>query len=215
MFASMPSIGDIGEKRNMKKEIYDTIIVGVGGQGVLTIAAILARAAVKQGFDVKASELHGLAVRFGSLSVHLRIGKKKIMSPMVGGGNADLLIAHEPLEALKALKFANKDTVIMFDTKRQIPNITYRDEIHYPLITEVKKTLKSVSKKVIEMDATYATEKETKYAMLANAYILGRVTKEKVLPLSREAVLYAMKSVVPEKSLADNIKIFNLGYKSK
>jgi len=199
----------------MKKEIYDTIIVGVGGQGVLTIAAILARAAVKQGFDVKASELHGLAVRFGSLSVHLRIGKKKIMSPMVGGGNADLLIAHEPLEALKALKFANKDTVIMFDTKRQIPNITYRDEIHYPLITEVKKTLKSVSKKVIEMDATYATEKETKYAMLANAYILGRVTKEKVLPLSREAVLYAMKSVVPEKSLADNIKIFNLGYKSK
>ncbi|MFA5141522.1 MAG: indolepyruvate oxidoreductase subunit beta [Candidatus Woesearchaeota archaeon] len=199
----------------MKKEIYDTIIVGVGGQGVLTIAAILARAAVKQGFDVKASELHGLAVRFGSLSVHLRIGKKKIMSPMVGGGNADLLIAHEPLEALKALKFANKDTVIMFDTKRQIPNITYRDEIHYPLITEVKKTLKSVSKKVIEMDATYATEKETKYTMLANAYILGRVTKEKVLPLSREAVLYAMKSVVPEKSLADNIKIFNLGYKSK
>lgn len=199
----------------MKKDIYDIIIVGVGGQGVLTIAAILARAAVKQGFDIKASELHGLAVRFGSLSVHLRIGKKKIMSPMIAGGSADLLIAHEPLEALKAIKFANKDTVIMFDNKRQIPNVTYHDEIHYPLVTEVKKTLKSISKKVIEMDATYATEKETKYTMLANAYILGRVTKEKVLPLSREAVLSAMKTVVPEKSLADNLKIFNLGYKSK
>jgi indolepyruvate ferredoxin oxidoreductase beta subunit len=196
------------------KDVYNIIIAGVGGQGVLTIAGILARAALKQGMDIKASELHGLAMRFGSIQVHLRIGKK-IMSPMVANGSADLLVAHEPLEALKALRFANKDTVIMFDTKKQVPNISYVDKVKYPSLAETKSMLKQVSKKVIQMDATYTLEKEMGNAMLANTFILGRIAKEKVLPISKEAILTAMKSIVPEKSLEANIKIFNLGYKSK
>ncbi len=196
------------------KDVYNIIIAGVGGQGVLTIAAILGRAALKQGLDIKASELHGLAMRFGSLQVHIRIGKK-VSSPLIAAGSADVIIAHEPLESLKSLKYANKNTVIMFDTRKQVPNITYSDKIDYPSQANIVKMLKQVSKKIIVMDASNETEKATGSTMLANSYILGRLLKEKVLPLSKDSVLYAMKLVVPEKSYDNNLRIFTLGLRSK
>jgi indolepyruvate ferredoxin oxidoreductase beta subunit len=82
----------------MKKDI---ILAGVGGQGVLSIAAIIARAAVDSGFAVRQSEVHGMAQRGGAVLAHLRISDGPIATDLVSQGGADLIIAMEPLESLR------------------------------------------------------------------------------------------------------------------
>jgi indolepyruvate ferredoxin oxidoreductase beta subunit len=82
----------------MKKDI---ILAGVGGQGVLSISAIIAQAAVEAGLRVRQSEVHGMAQRGGAVLAHLRIADRDIPSDLVPQGGADLIIAMEPLESLR------------------------------------------------------------------------------------------------------------------
>ncbi len=194
------------------KKVCNIVIAGVGGQGVLTIAGIIARSAMTQGLDIKASELHGLAMRFGSLQVHLRIGKK-VHSPMVASGQADIIVSHEPMEAVKATKFANKNTVFLYDTKKQIPSYSYIDKTKYPSLKEINKMLKKFSKHVIPIDASEEAEKLTGNVILSNTFILGRLVAEKVLPLRKEIVLKVLKELVPKKTVKDNVRVFEEGFK--
>ena len=85
---------------------FNIVIVGTGGQGLITLLQILAEAALIEKFDVKTSELHGLSQRGGSVEVHIRFGKK-IHSPLVAQASADLILALEAQETLKASTFAN------------------------------------------------------------------------------------------------------------
>ncbi|MDR2178643.1 MAG: 2-oxoacid:acceptor oxidoreductase family protein, partial [Treponema sp.] len=82
----------------MKKDI---ILAGVGGQGVLSIAAIIAQAAVTEGLAVRQSEVHGMAQRGGAVLAHLRIADGPIAGDLVSRGGADLIISMEPLESLR------------------------------------------------------------------------------------------------------------------
>jgi indolepyruvate ferredoxin oxidoreductase beta subunit len=79
----------------------DVILAGVGGQGVLSIAAIIAQAAVKEGFSVRQSEVHGMAQRGGAVLAHLRIAGGPIASDLTPRGEADLIISMEPMESLR------------------------------------------------------------------------------------------------------------------
>ena len=80
---------------------YDVILAGVGGQGVISVAAIIAKAALNEGFAVRQSEVHGMAQRGGSVLAHLRISDETIASDLVPKGCADLIISMEPLESLR------------------------------------------------------------------------------------------------------------------
>lgn len=84
---------------------FDILLAGVGGQGVLSAAAIIAHAAVAAGLDVKQSEVHGMAQRGGSVVAHLRLADRPISSALVPAGSADLIIAAELLEALRQLRY--------------------------------------------------------------------------------------------------------------
>ena len=95
-------------------EQFNIVIVGTGGQGQITLLQILAEAAVIEGYDVKTSELHGLSQRGGSVEVHIRFGKK-IYSPMVAQGKADLILGLEMQEALKGNYYANKETKFLIN----------------------------------------------------------------------------------------------------
>ncbi|MDR0455656.1 MAG: indolepyruvate oxidoreductase subunit beta [Treponema sp.] len=79
----------------------DVILAGVGGQGVLSVAAIIAQAAVSEGFAVRQSEVHGMAQRGGAVLAHLRISDGVIASDLVPRGGADIIISMEPLESLR------------------------------------------------------------------------------------------------------------------
>ena len=102
------------QKNSMQKKLdqFNIVIVGTGGQGLITLLQIIAEAALDSGLDIKTSELHGLSQRGGSVEVHIRFGKK-VYSPMVPQGKADLIIALEMQEALKASFFAGPKTTFL------------------------------------------------------------------------------------------------------
>src|SRR4030042_4430542 len=95
----------------MSKNIdqFNIVIKGVGGQGLITLLQIIAEAALSEGYSVRTSELHGLSQRGGSVEVHIRFGKK-IYSPMVAQGKADLILGLEEQEALNGISFSGHKT---------------------------------------------------------------------------------------------------------
>ncbi|MFH0711334.1 MAG: indolepyruvate oxidoreductase subunit beta [Candidatus Aenigmatarchaeota archaeon] len=193
---------------------FNLVIVGVGGQGILTLGNIVAEAAMKEGFDVKTSELHGLAQRGGPIPCHVRFGKK-IYSSIVMEGDADLVIGLEPLEALRAAYYGSKKkkTVFVFDTWRIIPSSILTQKEAYPSLKEIQKDLKKFGSKAVSLNASDIAKKETERVVYTNVYLLGYCVGKKLIPLKKNSILEGMKSVVPEKYFETNKKVFELGMK--
>jgi len=191
---------------------FNVVISGVGGQGVITLQNILSEAAILQGYDVKTSELHGLAQRGGGVSSHLRFGEK-IYSPLVLQGNANLVFALEPLEALRVCYYTSKEnkTVFLVNSSRITPLSVEVLKEKYPSNKEIEKQLKVFADKVILLDASDNVKKETGDTVTTNIFMLGYAAK-KILPLKKEVLISAIKSIVPEKHFEMNKKIFDMGY---
>src|SRR4030042_4394517 len=102
----------------MSKNIdqFNIVIKGVGGQGLITLLQIIAEAALSEGYSVRTSELHGLSQRGGSVEVHIRFGKK-IYSPIVAQGKADLILGLEMQEGLRGAPFSNKKTKFLINNQ--------------------------------------------------------------------------------------------------
>jgi len=180
------------------------LIVGTGGQGQITLLQILAEAALFEGYDVKTSELHGLSQRGGSVEIHLRFGKK-IYSPLISQGKADLIIGLEMQEALKVYPFANQKTTFLVN--RQIISI--------PLVKnltekEVLENLKKISKNIILIPATEICQRELGKAVVAGVYLISLAAFKKLIPIKPISILKAIKKIIPEKYLELNLKAFNL-----
>lgn len=102
-----------------KTEQFNIVIVGIGGQGLITLLQVLAEAALLQGYDVKTSELHGLSQRGGSVEVHIRFGKN-IFSPLVAQGKAELILALDSKEGLNAKRYAGPKTSWLINSPSKI-----------------------------------------------------------------------------------------------
>lgn len=187
----------------MKKE-FNIVIVGTGGQGLITLLQILAEAALIENYDVKTSELHGLSQRGGSVEVHIRFGEE-ISSPLVVQGGADLILALEIQESLKGIYFANKKTTFLLN-KFFIPILGEK------LLKEndILKELKKISENIILIPADEICEKELGKNVVAGIYLLSYACFKKNIPLKPNSILKAIEKVVPEKYLELNKKTFNL-----
>lgn len=187
---------------------FNVVVIGVGGQGLLTLAGIITEAALKQDYDVKMSELHGLSQRGGSVPCQIRFGEK-IYSSLVKPGDADLIISLEPLEALRSAKFASvgKTTIIM-NTHKTVPMSVMVANEKYPSVDEIKKELKDFAKEVIDVNATETAVKETGTAVTANIYMLGIASARGLIPIKKDVLLEAIKDTVPPKYFEMNKKIF-------
>lgn len=182
---------------------FNLIVGGYGGQGILTIAEIIAQAALKHKYDVKQSELHGLAQRGGALDCHVRFGSK-IHSPVVMKGDADLIIALEALEALRASYWANKETVFIVNAKAFRSSLSLQD---------IVKKLKKISKKVYVVDADAIVKKETGNITGTNIFMLGYALKKKALPFKKEKLWEAIEERIRPQFLEENKKVFNKAFK--
>jgi indolepyruvate ferredoxin oxidoreductase beta subunit len=195
---------------------FNVVITGVGGQGVLTLGMIIAEAAIKQGYDVRTIELHGLAQRGGSIPIHVRFGEK-MYSPMVLEGEADLIIALEPLEALRTTYFGSKKhktTFIVDDYK--IPPITVSAlGEKYPSMEDIVSQIKPFAEKVMVLNASDIVKKETGSILTSNIFVLGYAVSKGHVPLKENFILEAIKETVPEKYFELNKKIFEMGLKYK
>jgi indolepyruvate ferredoxin oxidoreductase beta subunit len=194
---------------------FNIVLTGVGGQGVLTLGIIIAEAALKQGFDVRTTELHGLAQRGGSIPIHVRFGKK-MYTPLVLEGEADVIIALEPLEALRSCYYGSKNhkTKIIIDNDIIVPlSVSVLGET-YPSIEEIKSNLKDFSESVTILNASEIVKKETGSEIAANIYLLGYAIGKKLIPLKEKCILESMQEIAP-KYFEANKKVFELGIKHK
>ncbi len=190
-------------------KVFNILISGVGGQGVLLTSKIIAEAALLSGLDVKQSEVHGMAQRGGSVLSQVRFGEK-IFSPIVSEGDANLLIGFEPLETARYLHFLRKDGTIIYNT-RAIGTIGVSIAAEkYP--SDINEIIKLRAKNVIPLDGTElavrAGDKRTLNLVLVGAAL-------KFLPLKESVILDAIKNTVPKKVLEMNEKAFMAGKAEK
>jgi indolepyruvate ferredoxin oxidoreductase beta subunit len=109
----------------------DIILAGVGGQGILSIAAVIGGAAIEDGLYMKQSEVHGMSQRGGDVQSHLRISDRPVASDLIPLGSADIIISLEPMEALRYLPYLKKDGWVVANSKpfENIPNYPGMNEI--------------------------------------------------------------------------------------
>ena len=192
-------------KKNNQK--FNIVISGTGGQGLITLVKILSEAALKEGYDVKTSELHGLSQRGGSVEVHIRFGDK-IYSPLVKKGGADLIISLEAQESLRSYDYASKKTIFLVNNFFiSIPGQKS------PKIEEISNLIKKISQKVIFLPAVEICQKEFKTNVTAGIYLLSYASFKNLIPLKPNSILTAIKKIIPEKFLELNLKTFKLAKK--
>jgi len=191
---------------------FNIVISGVGGQGILTLKLLIAKAAFFQGFDVKTSEIHGLSQRGGGLVSHVRFGDK-IYSPMVLQGEANLIFGLEPLEALRTAYYASKEmkTIFVVDTFKWYPVSVMTGEEKYPSLDYIKKSLEKFSSKVYFVDASKKSMEIAGTNVMTNIFLLGFASANRLLPLKREFILKALEETVPPKFFELNKKVFKEG----
>jgi len=190
----------------MIKKDFNIIIVGVGGQGLITLTKILAEAALIEGLEIKTSELHGLSQRGGSVETMIRFGKK-IYSPLIAQGKSDLVIALELQEALRACYYASKESKTAFlinDFTKPIPGKKPNSK------KNILKEIDGFAGKIISVPASEICQKELNKEVLAGVYLIGLAVSRKLIPLKRQSVLRAIKKIIPAKYLELNNKAFNL-----
>lgn len=190
----------------MRVSECDIVIVGVGGQGVILISDVIGRAAAMAGKPVCGAETHGMAQRGGSVINHTRIGCR--FSPMVALGGADVLVALEPVEALRFAHFLSPEAVVLLNVRPVLPSSVTCGQAEYPSMQEIIAPLEARCSRVVVMDATALAEKAgTAQAM--NVVMLGALAR--FIPLSEEMIIQALSHAVPPKFLEANKKAFALG----
>ena len=191
----------------MANNTKNIMIVGVGGQGTLLTSRILGGITVEAGYDVKLSEVHGMAQRGGSVVTFVRYGEK-VAEPIVEEGCADVLIAFEKLEALRYAHFLKKDGAIVVNDHRIDPITVVTGAAQYPenIIEDLEKEYNVY--KVNAMDEALKLGNSKVF----NIIVLGVAAKH--MDFSKEDWLSVIEKTVPAKTVEINKKAFLLGYEN-
>jgi len=182
----------------------DIILSGVGGQGVLSVAAIIAQSAVRENLQVRQSEVHGMAQRGGAVLAHLRIADSTIASDLVPRGSARLILSMEPLESLRYVSWLSPEGALITAAEPlvNIPN--------YPNIAGILSMIKNLPVyRIIEAEAL---AKEAGLAKSVNMVMVGAASA--FLPVKTATLETVIKEMFAAKNSAtvdSNIKAFNLG----
>ena len=180
----------------------DVILAGVGGQGVLSVASIIAQAALDEGLAVRQSEVHGMAQRGGAVLAHLRMADGRIAGDLVPKGGADLIISMEPVESLRYVSWLKKDGVLVTAAE---PFVNIPDYPDLEKITAVIKRLKHW--RLVEASAL---AKEAGLAKAVNTVMVGAASC--FLPINAKNLEKTIAEVFSKKdAAAANAKAFRLG----
>ncbi len=187
------------------RERGDVFLAGVGGQGILLASEVLCEAFLASGFDVKKSEVHGMAQRGGAVTTHLRYGRK-VFSPLIEPGTAGLLVAFEKMEALRFVHYlAPRGTVVVNAQEIMPPSVATGREA-YP--ADVEARLRKATPNVFVVDAL-AAALALREVRAVNIVMVGAASR--FLPLSGEACVEALRTRLPEKIVAVNAAAFRAG----
>lgn len=182
----------------------DIVIAGVGGQGVLSISAIIASALLRQGWQAKQSEVHGMSQRGGAVEAHLRLSDEPIYSDLIAQANADLIVAMEPVESLRYVGFLSPEGTLLAsaDPFLNIPN--------YPDLEEILAAIRAIpNARIVEAEKL---AREAGSAKAANMVMVGATSwRLPVEPEPLETEIEAAFRAKGSRIVEINIEAFRLG----
>ena len=184
------------------------MIVGVGGQGTLLTSRIIGKAALSEGFDVKISEVHGMAQRGGSVVTFVRFGES-VREPVVEEGQADVIIAFERLEALRYSHFLKKGGVLVVNDCKIEP---------MTVVTGAKEYPESILENLSREHSVYSIDGQKIALEIGNSKVLNSVVlgyAAAFIGFDKEVWLETILNTVPQKTVDINKKAFMSGYEAK
>jgi len=184
---------------------FDLLITGVGGQGAILASDIIGEAAVTAGLPIRAAETHGMAQRGGSVVNHIRVGKD--YGSMIPKKGADLILALEPMEAVRYLDFLKDGGIIIVNTQPIIPVTVTSGLTKYPDVSDILDVLSE--KYIVKAFNADEVAFEAGNRLAMNVVMVGAVSG--YLPISKEILLESVKALVPQKTIEVNLRAFEMG----
>ena len=193
------------DKLEDNNEVKNILLVGVGGQGTILASKILSRGLVEAGYDVKMSEVHGMSQRGGNVSTQIRYGKK-VYSPIIGKGQADLIVAFEKMEALRWIDYLKTNGKMVINDY-EIPSVPIlMGKEKYP--EEIVENIGKLAKITVIKAADIA--KELGNSKMMNVVLLGALIK--ALEINDVDWEQTIRDSVKESFREINIEAFQKGY---
>ena len=186
----------------------DILIVGVGGQGTLLASRVLGSLALSLGYDVKLSEVHGMAQRGGSVVTHVRFDEK-VYAPVIDEGSADIILAFEKLEGLRWSGRLKNNGRMFINTQEILPMPVITGAEEYP--GDIEEKIKAAVPDAIFVDAL-TLAKEAGNVKTLNTVLIGVLAKH--MDIDKQAFIKAIENTVPQKLLEVNLRAFEKGYNS-
>lgn len=183
----------------------DVFLAGVGGQGTLLASEVLGEAFLLSGYDVKKSEVHGMAQRGGAVTTHLRFGPK-VYSPLIEPGRADLLIAFEKIEALRFAHYLRPGGTMVVNAQEIFPPSVATGRERYP--ADASERLAAVTDRLFLVDAL-AAALSLREVRAVNMVMVGAASG--FLPLPESAYEDALRGSLPERIVEVNLRAFRSG----
>ena len=186
-------------------ETGNILFSGVGGQGILLASEITAYSLLASGYDAKKSEVHGMAQRGGSVTAQLRFGKK-IYSPLIEPGQADIQVAFEMMEAVRYLPYLHEGSKVIVNTQKILPPSVATGQAEYPV--EVLNNLTERGIVVVPVDA-FDLAREVGEVRTANVVMVGAMSA--FLPVDPAVYGDIIRDRVPERFRDVNLRAFEAG----
>lgn len=189
----------------MSEKTTNVLIVGVGGQGVLLASEILCEVAKQSGLDAKKSEVHGMSQRGGIVTSHVRFGKK-VFSPLIPAGTADVILAFEIAEGLRWVHELADGGAMIANSQKIIPTIVSTGKFSYP--EKVETALKKKSPDATIVDA-FAMAEELGNPRMVNTILLGVLSRS--LEIEEAMWLETIERMAPKGTGEINKQAFLAG----
>lgn len=187
------------------------VVTGVGGQGNVMASRVLSNMLIRNGYYVTVGETFGASQRGGSVMSHIRVSAQSVWSPQIPKGRADLIVALEPVEAIRVLEiYGNQKVETLTNTRPIYPVGVIAGELDYPSIEEIKISVKNLSPTAWFIDATDQAIKLGN-PVLGNIIMIGAMSGMGELPLYREDFKEVILDSLPEGNLNVNLKAFDIG----
>ena len=191
------------------KRVYKIYLVGVGGQGAIKASTIVGDAAMKKRLNVVMSEVHGMAQRGGTVVTELKIGE--VYSPIIEENAADMMIAFEPVEALRFLGKINQESFVIVNSTPIIPFTVALGISEYPALSYVFNELKINIKNLLIINAQQIAQ-EAGNLISENMALLGAAAATPDFPVNKDLIIQSMKENLPSKSIEINLNAFEMGF---
>ncbi len=193
---------------------FNVIMAGVGGQGNVMASRVLANMLSRKGYWITIGETFGASQRGGSVMSHIRVSAASTWSPQIPKGKAHIVIALEPVEAIRIMmSYGNRDVNILTNTRPIHPVSVIAGEYSYPDLDSIRKTLNDLSSHVWMIDATDEAMKLGN-PILSNIIMVGAISGLGLLPVQMDDFVTVISETFPKKLLDVNKKAFEIG-KSK